>query len=97
MQLVDVYKRAAALIRRGHVKGANAANASGHRVSARSDDACAWCLIGAINAASGSNCALYGDALIAAGRSVPGRVLSQWNDAPERTAEEVAAFLESLA
>jgi hypothetical protein len=70
-------------------QGAYALNAEGHSVSAKSKDACRWCLSGAISSASYNiwETARFLHFFIGWG-------LIDWNDAPERTFEDVIALLD---
>jgi hypothetical protein len=90
-------------IRRGWTQGTLAENADGVHVIATDSDACKWCLMGAINASFGT-VEKSQPALVAAqkaiaeltGKNIGNISLSQWNDEPGRTQEEVIKLLEGI-
>ena len=89
-----VLRRAAALVRQGWCQGRYAESATGRRVAINSQAAVAWCLDGAvIHELEALGCDGYGvwTAINKYGNTV------QFNDAENRTAEEVAALLERAA
>jgi|SRR5689334_2922527 len=108
----EALEAAARLIERGHCKGAAARDADGGEVYLTSATACSWSAEGAIRMAcaycnwpgalSATDMVLFelADHLrilhgIAENRRY--RILWDWNDAPERTAAEVAAEMRACA
>ena len=78
----------------GWTQGVYARDANGLEVPARDSRAVCWCAMGAIDAVTGADpdpgCAIV--ALSAIVDEIP-----DWNDATERTAEEVATAMEHAA
>ena len=101
MTAKEVLRAAAALVRKGHTKERLACDAYGHEVTPLNSRAVAWCMEGAIRCAAGDpNTTALSGLSDAAWKAVVGlgpvnNIL--WNDAPERTAEEVALRLEEAA
>jgi hypothetical protein len=85
--------RAAELVERGWCRGAYARDGNGRVVIARSEDACQWCVGGAILATFG----------VCYWVDLPNDFRDQvsppfdWNDAPGRTQELAAAKLREIA
>lgn len=105
MTPADVLERAAALIEQPGkwTQGAFARAANGNPIGPLSPNATCWCAYGAIGRATGDGWPAV-EAVGAFGCSVPnpdGRpqrdAIAIWNDAPERTAAEVAAALRACA
>ena len=96
-----IYLRAAELVEIGHCKFKQARDADGKEVSPKSSAATSWCLMGAIMRAE----AEYGDDKPFPGKPHSAHIERQlrteyhalWNNAPERTAAEVAAKLREQA
>lgn len=96
----DLLESAAFVIGTGHhAKGHYAKNLRGDLTSRASPEACSWCAIGAICAAADElhfGIGAYELAVDALDEDVG--FIPAWNDAPERTPEEVeAAMLKAAA
>jgi hypothetical protein len=73
-------------------QGANARTSDGSNIDPTHIAACCWCLNGAI-VVGGYECDLYRNVYLAvAGRH--GRTISEWNDASERTFDDVRSLLD---
>lgn len=93
---------AAAIVRKGWTQGELAVDANGEFVWATHPKACKWCALGAMTLAVANqnkfvSRKLLKDAVAALSSAVGTRQLSYWNDAPERTAEQVALAMEAAA
>lgn len=98
----DILESAAFVIGTGHhAKRYAAVSASKRECNTYSKEACAWCAIGAIDAAYetlGTSCSAFATARDALRQAIGGFYIVPWNDAPERTPEEVeAAMLKAAA
>ena len=100
--MAELTDRAAEVIERGWNQGWFAVDKDGNKVSARSKDACKWCVLGAVEKAAdelglknGDWMKIVGRVQWAAGIDEYGS-LCRWNDDPNRTQEEVAAMLRSV-
>lgn len=82
-----MFYRAAELVEVGYCKDVVARNADGYSVPCNDPSAVAWCMIGAVCKASLETGGRYPDDL---GRWI------DWNNHPNRTADEVAAKLREL-
>ena len=91
------------LIQQGHAKGSFAVGPGGDPLSCRNKDAVAYCVVGAANQALSvvpplpavrKACLLEAEALIRGAIPLSSGSLMDWNDAPERTQEEVLAVLD---
>lgn len=77
-------------------KGADARSESGYSVEPDSKAACRWCLYGAINAAyPRTDDAIRALKLVNA-KLGESRGICNWNDAPERTFDDVRKLVEEL-
>lgn len=72
-------------------KGEFARNANGYPVLSRSNEACCWCLAGAVNVCYENNLEIR-DML----KTRLGTYISIWNDAPERTHADVINLCREL-
>lgn len=97
---VEILREARGYIERGWTQGAFARDGDGHKVAFEHPAAGCFCALGAIERAEG------GDTSYASGqrarfslRAVIGsNLIGEWNDAPERTKEEVlSAFSRAIA
>ena len=92
----DALRAVAAQIERGWSQGADARNAQGRAVGLNSGEAQAWSLLGAFALAATDG--IPGDhvrrALVALSDVIGIDSLQEWNDAPDRTREEVLSALE---
>lgn len=81
------------LIDKGWTRGASARNAKGEAVYYGDPTAVTFCLIGSIHAVGALDTAYYAvwDALIKRGGS---KVMSQFNDEPGRTKDDVLALID---
>ena len=88
-------REAARLVRQGWCQGRLAETAHGAEVHPCSPEAARWCLVGAVVRATGNGDSYpVLDAVIAhLGFDRRGESLRDWNDAPGRTVDEVAAVL----
>ena len=93
---VDALRAVAARIERGWSQGANARDAHGRAVGLNSDEGQAWSLIGAFSLAAtdGIPRGHVRRALVAFSDVIATDSLQQWNDAPDRTREEVLSALD---
>jgi hypothetical protein len=102
MKTVEVLMRARKLIEIGHAKGYAALDRDGNSLGEwSSPDACAWCIVGALNVAAETaddetpeGAALRSAAFDALAPFV-GTDFIGWNDAPERTQADVLAALDA--
>ena len=95
--VAKVLLRAAELVEMGHCKDVLALDAVGVETAPENAHAVAWCVVGAIVRAShevGKHQALV-PFMAHHGFDVKGML--DWNNAPERTADEVAAALRAAA
>lgn len=95
-----ILRDAAALVRRGLAKGVFAKDNQGEPRSAYSAFAAQWCVIGAIQRAAHARSASPAPAIRAVACMIGAPTLASmfaWNDAPERTGEDVAKALERAA
>lgn len=93
----QVLREAAALVEKGHCKGEYARDAQGLKVDRDSPSAVSWCAFGAIARANGT---LLNDQAVACESALEAVVeddVQEWNDAPERTAAEVAEAMRKAA
>lgn len=92
----DALRAVAAQIERGWSQGADARDAQGRVVGLNSDEAQAWSLLGAfaLSATDGVPRNHVRRALVALSDVIGTDSLQQWNDAPDRTREEVLSALE---
>lgn len=90
--------RAAALVRKGWTQEAFARDSAGNQVPPDNENACKWCAVGAIEAAN-MNPGNVEKALKLFRSHLPAEHNSavEFNDAPERTAEQVADLMEKAA
>ena len=98
----DILESAAFVIGTGHhAKNYVAVNARKKECETFSDNACAWCALGAIEAASDALVTDYNARHLAKGAlylAIGSNSIALWNDAPERTPAEVeAAMLKAAA
>lgn len=97
-QLAADLRAAAEYVRRGWCQRRRACNSRYAVVDPCDPDAERWCVIGALHAAMGDG--LTGTRFDVAANAIQaetGRWLSGWNDAPERTQQDVIAALEAAA
>lgn len=95
MKTIDILREARALIAKGWAQGAFARDKCGSKVLHYSPDACAWCLSGALRAAwGGSEEYLHARNFVVA--VIGASCLPTWNDAPDRTKEDVLAALDEV-
>ena len=98
----QVLEKAKALVASGWTQGYIAEDPSGHSCCPMSDVACRWCLLGACERAMFDHghhqkdswlemLAVVKRAISASGEISP----IAWNDAPERTQQDVLAFLDA--
>lgn len=87
-----VLKRARNLLKLGWTKGAEARNRYGHSVSVGCDNAVRYCASGAIQCAAGKNRTLAREAeRFLSSLTTSGSVVN-FNDAPDRTRDEVVGL-----
>jgi hypothetical protein len=98
MTPAEVLREAADLIERtGLAKKAYARSASGRRVGPFSERAVAFCAMGAIDRVAGGAIRPGWEAGCKVSARIEGATITQWNDAPKRTASEVIAKLREVA
>jgi len=100
-QVAETLRKAADLCAKGWTQGVMARDAKGKEVPASSPDAVCWCADGAMLAASGDG-GIYRDGHTyrparAASYSAFGCGPFEFNDAPNRTADEVIRALRAAA
>lgn len=97
----EVLLAAAELVERGWTQGALARKADGTRVPIYSRHAVSFCAIGAISRVAKRGVDHNRDdaalALSRVTRGTRGRLISEWNDAPNQTAANVAATMRRVA
>lgn len=97
LELADVLDRAADLIAAPGTwtQGALAETKIGRRIGPTENNATCWCALGAIRKAGGYE-SDYNPAALSLGAYLFAPI-ADWNDAPERTQEEVVAMLRAAA
>jgi hypothetical protein len=94
----EVLRKAAAKVRQGWTQRVSARNALGECVSHASPNAVCWCADGALSVVAPISATdAYVAAIDALGLEIGQRDFVSWNDAPHRTAEEVASAMERAA
>ena len=104
MQLLEqaaIFRKAAMLIKKGFTKGSFARNAEQEAVTPHNPSACSFCTMGAIRNASGFHPATpllnYAESELQRTNKEATGFIAGWNDAPDRTKEEVVGFLRNCA
>lgn len=85
---IDLLRKARALIEQGWSQGCGAKDANGFPVSTSSQEATSYCAIGALEAAGDLSFGHW-RALEALRAGLPEASITGWNDARDRTKEEV--------
>lgn len=82
------------------IQGKLAADSNGNTVTSLSVDSCRWCIVGSIIKCYGCN--EFGDDRYAVANRISDHLslypldISKWNDAPERTFEDIRKLVEEL-
>ena len=86
------------LEQKGHCKGTFARNVNGKPVGIYDPNACSFCAAGAINLAYEGTTKSYEKLDLAASYTFReyGKRLSEWNDLPDTTKEQVVSLLKEL-
>ena len=88
--VLEVLVRARANVKKGWCQESSAKDTYGFSVAYWQPEACFWCIMGAIWKACGSIDAIHGEKAEAVIRDIlDEKYISQWNDKPGRTKQEV--------
>ena len=96
----NVLENAISYVREGWIQGDMAENEFGDSVGALDPSATRWCVIGAITVAGGRDIDMQTDtpglrALKELEHSVGGSIITEWNDACDRSIEDVVNLLQT--
>ena len=93
--VVEALRGAKSLVANGWIKHWPAQTATGRRVDYKAPDACSFCAAAATARASGGmSTPVYKRAMRLLEAAAEGWVLSDWNDAPDRTQSDVLALFD---
>lgn len=98
MTTKEVLIKARALVEKGWTKGAGARRANGASVYPDDNEACRWCILGAVNAAEYHDRELRLRAITKLKAAIPKAGIADFNDDPATThADVLAAFDRAIA